>query len=120
MNRLEGDECGGDEQQDALGESGQVLCPAVAVRVLGVRGLARGADCDQGEPARREVEEGMRGFAQDAQAAGEQTDDQLGHDQHHADGHRAEGDELRTPAEPVHCFTVSAVWAAPGAVLPQF
>src|SRR5207302_8393805 len=33
---------------------------------------------------------------------------------------RAEGDELRTPAKPVHCFTLSAVWAAPGAVLPQF
>ena len=64
--------------------------------------------CEQREDARRQVEQRMDGLAQDAQAARQQTHDELGHHEHDADRHRAKGDELRAALEPLHTATLSA------------
>ena len=56
-DRLESDERGGDQKQDALGERGQVFGPAVAVGMLGVGRLVGCADGGEGESAGREVQE---------------------------------------------------------------
>ncbi len=106
--RFEGDERRRDQQQDPLGERCEVFSAAVAVGMLGVGRFTRRPDGDQGEPARGQVEERMRGLAQYAQAPGEQAHDELGHHQRHSDAHRAERDQLWTSLQPVHGSNVSA------------
>ena len=82
------------------------------VRVLGVGRLAGRAYGDERESAGGKVEEGVRRLAEDAQASGQQSDDQLGQDQRHPDGHGAQSDELRALLESLHGFTLSADFAA--------
>ena len=91
----------------------------MSVWVLGVGRFAGRAHRDEGEGARRQVEEGVRRLAEDAQAAGKNADHELGQNQCHADADGAESDELGSALQPVHGFTLSSDFAAAGRRLPQ-
>ena len=80
----------------------------MTVGVLAVGRLVGRADRSQRESAGRQVEERVRGLAQDAEAPCKDPDHELGHDQRHADGQGAQSDELWTAFHPSHGFTLSA------------
>ena len=62
------------------------------VWVLGVGGFVRCPHGDQRESARRQIEEGVGGLAEDAQAACQDTYHQLGQHEHDPDDDRGECD----------------------------
>jgi len=92
-DRLVGDPDHGQEQQEGLDEGGQVLGLAMAVAVLRIGRLPRQAHGEEGQHRRGEVEGGVGGLGEDAEAAGQDTDGQLHRDQ----PDRAEDREERDP-----------------------
>ena len=67
----------GEQQQSGFHESGEILDFAVTVLVLGVGGLIGNADGEECQNGGDQVESGVRGFGQDAQAAGRDSDHNL-------------------------------------------
>jgi hypothetical protein len=57
----------------------------MAVEMVGIGWPPRGAHGDQRKPGRDNVEAGVCGFADDAEAAGEEADDELADADHRSD-----------------------------------
>ena len=70
----------------------------MAVGVLRVRRLAGRAHGEEREHTRGQIQQRMDGLADDAEAAGQQSDDQLARDYRHANDDGAESDKLRPPS----------------------
>ena len=67
----------GQQKQAGFNEGGEVFDLAVAVLVVGVGGLVGDSDGEIGEQRRDQIEGGVRGFGENAQAAGGDADDDL-------------------------------------------
>ena len=77
LDRLVDDPDARDQQQEGLNQRREVLDLAMPVEVLLVGRPVRKADGKEGDQGRHQIEAGMGGLGQDAQAASQQAHDQL-------------------------------------------